>query len=454
MQLERAATHVPAQNCVMPAIDDFPRDFMTQHQRQRQGGVIVHFLLVAYMFVAITMVCENYLLPSVEKIVARWRLNSDVAGATVLAVGSSVPELFTSIIGVFITKDDIGIGTIVGSAVFNIVFIVAICGLFAGSALRLSRWPFLRVCLCYMVSIAALIVITYDKKVYWYEALVMVCMYLLYVFMMCFNKTLEGFFQGWTSVREDIERNLTESEKNKLLPKQDDEDENPFSASGVQEIEIFNHNNESSLSFPQKVVSWTLWIIALPAKCLFYVTIVDCRKDRWQKWYLVSLFVSLMWVAVLSYVLVWMVSVIGFTFGIPDVVMSLTFLAAGGSAPEGISSLIVARQGDGDMAVSIAIGSNVFDILLCLGVPWLLKTTIVDFGGYVDILSGSLIYTLISLFATVFLVLFFIAFNKWYLNKCLGKIFLIFYVVLITVAVCAGINLFGDFNLPTCQIII
>ena len=447
-----AASYTPAQNCVMPAIDDFPRDFMTQHQRQRQGGVIVHFLLAAYMFVAITMVCKNYFLPSVEKIVARWRMNSDVAGATVLAVGCSAPELFTSIIGVFITKDDIGIGTIVGSAVFNILFIVAICGLFAGSALRLSRWPLLRDCFCYMVSIAALIVITYDKKVYWYEALVMVCMYLLYVFMMYFNKTLKGFFQGWALVREDIDRNLTESEKNRLLPKQEDEDENPFSAGGVQELQIFDQNNYSSLLFPQKVVSWTLWITALPAKCLFCVTILDCRKDRWQKWYLVSFFVSLMWIAVLSYVLVWMVSVIGFTFGIPDVVMSLTFLAAGGSVPDGISSLMVARQGDGDMAVSNTIGSNVIEILLCLGVPWLLKTTIADFGGYVDILSGSLIYTLISLFVTVFLVVLFIAFNKWYLNKCLGKIFLIFYVVVITVAICAGIDLFGDFNLPTCQI--
>ena len=249
-----------------------------------------------------------------------------------LALGGSVPELFTAAIGVFITKDDIGIGTVVGSAVFNLLFIVAICGLFAGSALRLSRWPLLRVCFCYMVSVAALIIIAYDKKVYWYEALVIVLFYLLYVIMMFFNKTLEGFFQGLASVREDIERNLTESEKNKLLPKQD---ENRFSGSGVQEIQVIHQNDDSSFSFPQKVVSWTLWIIALPVTCLFYVTIPDCRKDRWQKWYLVSLFVSLMWIAVLSYVLVWMVAVIGFTLGIPDVIMGLTFLAAGTSAPDG-----------------------------------------------------------------------------------------------------------------------
>ena len=40
-----------------------------------------------------------------------------------MAAGGSAPELFTSIIGVFIAQSDVGIGTIVGSAVFNILFV-------------------------------------------------------------------------------------------------------------------------------------------------------------------------------------------------------------------------------------------------------------------------------------------------------------------------------------------
>ena len=40
-------------------------------------------------------------------------------------------QYFTSI-GVFFAKSDVGVGTIVGSAVFNVLFIVAICGLCAG----------------------------------------------------------------------------------------------------------------------------------------------------------------------------------------------------------------------------------------------------------------------------------------------------------------------------------
>lgn len=39
------------------------------------------------------------------------------------------------------------------------------------------------------------------------------------------------------------------------------------------------------------------------------------------------------------------VTVIGFTLGIPDVIMGITFLAAGTSVPDCMASLIVARQG-------------------------------------------------------------------------------------------------------------
>jgi sodium/potassium/calcium exchanger 2 len=50
--------------------------------------------------------------------------------------------------------------------------------------------------------------------------------------------------------------------------------------------------------------------------------------------------------------------------------MGLTFLAAGTSVPDLLTSVIVARQGHGDMAVSSSIGSNIFDVLVGLPFPW------------------------------------------------------------------------------------
>ncbi|KAL1786682.1 sodium/potassium/calcium exchanger 3-like [Sigmodon hispidus] len=89
-------------------------------------------LLAMYMFYALAIVCDDFFVPSLEKICERLHLSEDVAGATFMAAGSSAPELFTSVIGVFITKGDVGVGTIVGSAVFNILCIIGVCGLFAG----------------------------------------------------------------------------------------------------------------------------------------------------------------------------------------------------------------------------------------------------------------------------------------------------------------------------------
>lgn len=59
-----------------------------------------------------------------------------MAGATFMAAGSSAPEVFISLIGIFVNESSAGIGSIVGSAVFNILFVVGICGLFVSGVIK------------------------------------------------------------------------------------------------------------------------------------------------------------------------------------------------------------------------------------------------------------------------------------------------------------------------------
>ena len=46
--------------------------------------------------------------------------------------------------------------------------------------------------------------------------------------------------------------------------------------------------------------------------------------------------------------------------------------------------------GYGDMAVSNAVGSNVFDILICLGLPWFIQTAIIKPGSRVHVYSKGI----------------------------------------------------------------
>ena len=84
-------------------------------------GVVVSFILLAE-------VTDKFFVGSLEKIASRLKFSQDVAGSTLLAVGSSAPELFVALISVLRPESvpDIGVGTIVGSAIFNILMITGI----------------------------------------------------------------------------------------------------------------------------------------------------------------------------------------------------------------------------------------------------------------------------------------------------------------------------------------
>ena len=102
------------------------------------------------------------------------------------------------------------------------------------------------------------------------------------------------------------------------------------------------------------------------------------------------------------------------------------------------------------MAVSNSIGSNVFDILLCLGLPWLIDTAIVSSGEHLQINSSGLLYSSVTLLTTVVFLLVAVAINKWRLTKAFGGVCLFTYVVVITLSSLFELNVFGDLNPPSC----
>jgi len=120
-------------NCTSRSIDEFPRIFTSECP---QGVVIFCATFFGlYCFILTAFVCNDYLLPALDIICLRLKISSDVAGATFLATASCFPELFVNIVGTFLTQSDLGVGTVMGSAVFN-TFATPACG--ALSAIHVS----------------------------------------------------------------------------------------------------------------------------------------------------------------------------------------------------------------------------------------------------------------------------------------------------------------------------
>ena len=170
----------------------FPKDLLTMDQL-RKGGVILYIIGLIYMFVALAIVCDEFFVLSLDVIIDVIGCSEDVAGATFMAAGGSAPELFTSVIGVFVAFSDVGIGTIVGSAVFNILFVIGMCALFSKTVLHLTWWPLFRDCTFYSISLITLIVFFIDEEIKWWEAFLLLVVYFCYVLFMKINAKAEMF---------------------------------------------------------------------------------------------------------------------------------------------------------------------------------------------------------------------------------------------------------------------
>lgn len=109
--------------------------------------------------------------------------------------------------------------------------------------------------------------------------------------------------------------------------------------------------------------------------------------------------------------------------------------------------------GHGSMGISNSIGSNTFDILLCLGLPWLIKASFYPISPgrhWVGINSHGLEYSAISLLSTLLLLYIAFSLNKFKLDRKLGNTCLLMYAVFLVLATLIELNVFFRVNLPAC----
>ncbi|KAM8941526.1 sodium/potassium/calcium exchanger 2 isoform 3-T3 [Lycaon pictus] len=523
-----------SENTTDHAQGDYPRDIFSLEER-RKGAIILHVIGMIYMFIALAIVCDEFFVPSLTVITEKLGISDDVAGATFMAAGGSAPELFTSLIGVFIAHSNVGIGTIVGSAVFNILFVIGMCALFSREILNLTWWPLFRDVSFYIVDLIMLIIFFLDNVIMWWESLLLLTAYFGYVVFMKFNVQVERWVKQMinrnkvvkvtapeaqaksstardkdeqalpakprlqrggssASLHNSLMRNsifqlmihtldpLAEGrfrEKASILHKiakkkcQVDENERQNGAANhVEKIELPNststevemttpsdasepvqngnlsHTIEAaeaqtgedeedqplSLAWPSNPRKQVTFLIVFPIVFPLWITLPDVRKPSSRKFFPITFFGSITWIAVFSYLMVWWAHQVGETIGISEEIMGLTILAAGTSIPDLITSVIVARKGLGDMAVSSSVGSNIFDITVGLPLPWLLYTIIHRFQP-VAVSSNGLFCAIVLLFIMLLFVILSIALCKWRMNKVLGFIMFGLYFVFLVVSV-------------------
>lgn len=69
--------------------------------------------------------------------------------------------------------------------------------------------------------------------------------------------------------------------------------------------------HKSVFAVPESDLKRIFWVLSLPIITLLFLTIPDCRRRFWKKWFMITFLMSAVWISGFTYILVWMVTVVG-----------------------------------------------------------------------------------------------------------------------------------------------
>lgn len=220
-----------------------------------------------------------------------------IVGLTIVALGTSAPELAVSLSAAIRGNADIAIANVVGSNIFNTLFILGLAALV--SPLIIHSTMIRREVPIMIASSFAVFIFSLDGKIQQYEAFLLLAFALIYT---------------WWLVKETKRNRSADLER--------------------QATEALTWRTASSKE------KWQI-----PLLIVFGLAVIMLGAD-----WLVDGAISM-----------------AKALGVSDTVIGLTIVAVGTSLPEVVASVVATIKGERDIAVGNVIGSNIYNILLILG---------------------------------------------------------------------------------------
>ncbi|MBO6282412.1 MAG: calcium/sodium antiporter [Pseudobutyrivibrio sp.] len=271
-----------------------------------------------------------------------------VIGMTIVAMGTSLPELSVSVTASLAGSNQLAIGNVVGSNIFNLMVVLGSCALF--SALEVSDdtikkdLPFSIIC-----TVALMVMGIIGNSVGHVDGAILLVLFIIFLASM-----------------------LRAAKKSRTT------------AAAIAEEEAEN-----------EIVDIPTWL------CIIYIIGGAVAIKYGGDWVVDSC------------------TTLALKFGMSETLVGLTIVALGTSLPELVTSIVAAKKNELDMAIGNVVGSNIFNILLILGVAGAILP--------MTFLTVNAIDTLILVVFSVIVGL--MCLKKKNLNKANGIVMLLLYAV-------------------------
>ena len=308
----------------------------------------------------------NWLVSGGVNIAKRFHISDLVIGMTVVAYGTSTPELAASIAAAG-EHSAIILGNVVGSNIANIGMVIGISAVLIPLAVSKSV---LRKEIPIMIGVSILlVVISIDGHLSQYDGILLIASL--------------GIFMFW-SLRGVVKQRVRII--NTSSPKDGEDSNNTVSV----EVDTNNKKGIMRIGFYQKSIVY----IALGVLLLYVGAILTVDNAV----------------------------ILAQEFGLSERVIGLTVIAIGTSLPELVTSIVAIKKGHTDIGVGNIIGSNIYNILMIMGVGVILGGVVVSPNVYVD-------YTIMIVFSMALLV----ALKTGLINRTIGVCLAVGYVVYLAI---------------------
>ena len=314
------------------------------------------------LFLGITMIgfiClikfADIFVDSASNLAKIFKIPAIVVGLTIVAFGTSAPEASVSIMATINGSSGISVGNIVGSNIFNLFLILASSALIAPVAIK--RYLVKRDLTIMLVSSLMLIVFTF----------------------------------------------------------------------------LFGANGKNAFVWYEGLIFLIVFILYLiimirkelkQAKIKMHVVSEEYVKEEFGKPKNVWITLLLIVVSLLGIVVGGTLSVAGakgivVNIGASDTLAGLTVCAIGTSLPELVTSVVAMKKGENDIAVGNVVGSNIFNIMLILGISSMIAPLVLNTFAVIDMIIMAILYAIFMIYAIF----------KKELNKKMAIIMLVLYII-------------------------
>lgn len=289
-------------------------------------------IVLLVLGVIIVLKGADWLTDGAVNIATRFGVSQMVIGLTIVAMGTSMPEFCVSMVSALKGTPDLAVGNVVGSNTLNTLLIVGCSALVAPIMVKRSSVkrdiPFA------VVASLLMLLFCLDGAIGRVDAAVLFAGFCLFMFVtLKYAKTTE-------------EHAATVATSGEAM------------ATAAAASTSVSETPTSQTSAPEASVSQTSASEASVASMLKAV---------------VMLVVGLLCLIAGSNMFVDNASFVASSLGVSDAVIGLTIVAGGTSLPELATSMVSAKKGNSDIAIGNVIGSNVFNILMIIGITGLVK---------------------------------------------------------------------------------